>query len=75
MSLRLYRPTPGGLEPGQPEGGDWRGRLRSRRWRAAKLSNPEAVPVGPWSAVLVFGLLSILTLVALVIGYGTGFWA
>jgi hypothetical protein len=74
MSLRLYRPRPGGLEPAQPEGGDWRDRLRSRRWRAAKLANPEAVPVAGWSAILVFGSLAIVTLVLLVIGYGTGFW-
>ncbi len=74
MSLRLYRPSPGGLEPGQPEPGDWRSRLRSRRWRSARLSNPEAVPVGPWSAILVFGGLAIATVVLLVIGYGSGFW-
>jgi len=74
VSLRLYRPTPGGLEPGQPPSGDWRARLRSRRWGAPRIANPEAVPVAGWSAVLVFGGLAILTLVALVIGYGTGFW-
>ncbi|MBA2255107.1 MAG: hypothetical protein H0W07_08345 [Chloroflexi bacterium] len=74
MSLKLYRPVPGGLEPGPVEQKDWRGRLRSRRWRAAPLENPEGQPVGPLGGVLFFGALALLTLIVLLIGYGTGFW-
>ena len=43
MTMKLYRPTPdGGLEPAPVEAKDHRRRLRSRRWDAAELANPEA---------------------------------
>lgn len=74
MSLKLYRPAPGGLEPSPVERGNWRQRLRSKRWRAAPLANPEAQAVGPSSAILVFGTLAAITFVLLLLGYGSGFW-
>lgn len=74
MSLKLYRPSPTGLEPAPVEERNWRRRLRSRRWRAAPLANPEAPATsGPAVALLFMGLL-ILTFVMLLLGYGTGFW-
>ena len=74
MSLKLYRPVPGGLEPSPEEDTNWRGRLRSRRWRPAALSNPESAPVGALGGVLFFASLALLTLIVLLVGYGTGFW-
>ncbi|HET7677343.1 MAG TPA: hypothetical protein VFK38_05780 [Candidatus Limnocylindrales bacterium] len=75
MSLKLYRPGPAGLEPAPTEHGDWRARLRSRRWRPARLANTEAVAVRGASAVLVFGGLALATFVLLFLGYLSGFWA
>lgn len=50
--------------------GDYRERLRSRRWNAAPLENPEAEKTDPRIAILAIVLLSVLTLVVLVVGYG-----
>lgn len=75
MSLKLYRPVPGGLEPSPEAEGNWRRRLRSRRWRAARLDNPEATEASPYGAVFLFGGLAIATFVVLVLGYGIGLWA
>ena len=72
--LKLYRPVPGGLEPSPVEQKNWRGRLRSRRWAPAALENPEARPVGPLGGILFFGGLALLTLIVLLVGYGTRFW-
>jgi hypothetical protein len=74
MSLKLYRPVPGGLEPSPVEDRDWRRRLRSPRWSAAPLANPEAQEASPLGAVLLFGGLAAVTFVLLVLGYATGFW-
>ena len=74
MTLKLHRPGPQGLEQAPVEEANWRRQLRSRRWRAAKLENPEREPVRPWAAVLAFAALLVLTFVALVGGYGSGFW-
>ncbi len=74
MSLKLYRPVPGGLKPRPPDDKNWRRQLRSRRWRAAPLENPEGKPLGPLAGVLFFGGLAALTFILLVLGYGTGFW-
>jgi hypothetical protein len=74
MSLKLYRPVPGGLEPAPVEQENWRGKLRSRRWRAAALENPEGQAVRARGGVLVFGVLALLTFVLLVLGYSTGVW-
>ena len=74
MSLKLYRPVPGGMKPNPVETKNWRGRLRSRRWGAPPLANPEARPVRPVWGVVFFGALAVLTFVVLVLGYGSGFW-
>lgn len=74
MSLKLYRPVTSGLEPSPVEEKSWRHRLRSSRWNAAPLENPEGREAGPLGAILLFGGLAALTFVLLVIGYGIGFW-
>jgi hypothetical protein len=74
VSLKLYRPTQGGLEPVNVERRDWRGQLRARRWNVAPLENPEADPIGAFGAVAFFVGLAVLTFVLLLIGYGIGFW-
>jgi hypothetical protein len=74
MSLKLYRPTPDGLEPNPVELRTWRSRLVSRRWRAAPLENTELQPTSNRVAVLFWVGLAALTFVMLVVGYGIGFW-
>jgi len=74
MSLKLYRPTPDGLEPNPVEQRTWRSRLVSRRWRPAALDNAEAAPTSTRMAVILWVGLAALTFVILVVGYGTGFW-
>ena len=74
MSLKLYRPRPGGLEPRPVEDRNWRGRLRSRRWRLPPLENSEKPATSPLMGVLFFAGLAALTFVLLLLGYGTGFW-
>jgi hypothetical protein len=75
MSLKLYRPVKGGMEPSPVENTDWRRRLRSPRWAAARLANPEAREATPLGAVLIFGGLAAATFVLLVLGYASGFWS
>jgi hypothetical protein len=48
--------------------------LQSRRWNAAPLKNPEAQKTDPRIAVAGIVLLSAITLVVIVLGYGSGFW-
>jgi len=74
MSLKLYRPTPDGLEPSPVEQRTWRSRLVSRRWKPAELSNPELAPTSTRMAVVFWVVLAVVTFVVLVVGYGTGFW-
>lgn len=74
MSLKLYRPTPDGLQPNPVELRTWRSRLVSRRWRAAKLENPELQPTSNRLAVLFWLTLAALTFVLILVGYGVGFW-
>jgi hypothetical protein len=74
LSLKLYRPVPGGVEPGPVQEKDWRRRLRSRRWKAAPLENPEVGRIGPLGGILFFGALALLTLVVLLAGYGLRVW-
>ncbi|HXQ95917.1 MAG TPA: hypothetical protein VN800_03245 [Candidatus Acidoferrales bacterium] len=74
MSLKLYRPGPGGLEPSTAVNQDYRTRLRSRRWRLPPLRNPDAQPVTAAAAVALLGGLAALTFVVLLVGYGVGFW-
>ena len=71
----LYRSGPdGGLEAVERDGGDYRDGLRSRRWGAAPLENPEAEKTDPRIAVALIVGISAFTLIVLVIGYGSGFW-
>jgi hypothetical protein len=74
LSLKLYRPTPRGLEPNPVEQRTWRSRLVSRRWKPAQLANTEMEPTSNRMAVLFWVVLAVITFTALVIGYGTGFW-
>ena len=70
----LYRPDgEGGLDVA-PRQGDYREGLRSRRWNAAPLENPEAQKTDGRIVVGIIILLSIVTFVVLVVGYGAGVW-
>ena len=83
MSLQLHRPDgKGGLEPRVVVERDWRRQLRSSRWGAAlengrlpELKNPEMNPTSVGRSVALWVGLAVLTFVALVVGYGTGFWS
>lgn len=71
----LYRPDgQGGIEAAPPERVDYREQLRSRRWNAAPLENPEVEKTDPRIAVGAILLMAALTLVVLVVGYGVGIW-
>jgi hypothetical protein len=75
MTMKLYRPTPdGGLEPAPVEAKDHRRRLRSRRWDAAELANPEANVSNPWIAVAFIAALLVLTFVVIVGGTALDLW-
>jgi hypothetical protein len=75
MTMKLYRPTPdGGLEPAPVEAKDHRRRLRSRRWNAAELANPEADTTDPRIAVAFILGLAALTFLMLVGGAAIGLW-
>jgi hypothetical protein len=74
MSLKLYRPTPDGLEPNPVELRTWRSRLRSRRWKPAALDNPDVRPTSNRIGVLFWIGLAALTFIILVAGYGLGVW-
>ncbi len=75
MSLQLHRPRGGALEPSRVESRNWRRSLRSRRWNAPPLENPDAPTTSSKVALLFFVSLAALTFAILVAGYGTGFWA
>jgi len=72
--LRMYRPTPAGLEPNPVELRSWRSGLRSRRWKPAALANPELSETSTGMAIAFWLVLAGVTFVALLIGYGTGVW-
>jgi hypothetical protein len=75
MTLQHYRPgQDGSLEPARDVPEDYRAQLRSRRWDAAPLENPEVETTNPWIAVLAITIISVITFVVLVLGYGSGFW-
>jgi len=63
------RPQPAAQEPG-----DYRDELRSRRWNAAPLRNPEVQKTDPRLAILAIVILSAVTFIVLVAGYASGFW-
>ena len=72
----MYRPAPeGGLEAAPSEEADYREGLRSRRWNAAPLENPEVEKTDPRIAVAAIVGLAVITLLVLVIGYGAGIWS
>ncbi len=78
MTLQLHRPDGrGGLVPTPPAPGqreDWRKGLLSRRWRVARLRNPEMNPISAPVAVAFWLVLAGLTFGLLVWGYGSHFW-
>jgi hypothetical protein len=74
MSLKLYRPSPDGLEPNPVELRTWRSRLRSRRWNPAPLSNPEIKPTSSRLAVLFWLVLAAATFFIVLGGYGLRIW-
>lgn len=68
---QMARPAAtGGLERSSSPSADYRDDLRSRRWNAAPLENPEVEKTDPRVAVLAIVAMSVVTLVVLVIGYG-----
>ena len=74
MSLKLYRPTPNGLEPNPVEHRTWRSGLRSRRWKPAPLANTTLEPTSSRVGVLFWISLAVLTFVIIVVGYGLNVW-
>jgi hypothetical protein len=73
----VYRPAVVG-RPQTParQAGDYRDGLRSRRWNAAPLQNPEVEKTDPRIAVLVIVLMGAITLGVLIVGYGVlGLWS
>ena len=76
VDTTMYRPAgDSGLETTAKPSADYRDDLRSRRWNAAPLENPEVDKTDPRIAVAGIVILSAITLVVLVVGYGTGFWS
>ena len=72
----LYRASAeGGSEVTSDEPADYRDGLRSRRWDAAPLENPEVEKTDPRIAVATIVILGAITLLLLVAGYGSGFWS
>jgi hypothetical protein len=78
MTLQLHRPDGrGGLAPSPPptgQGEDWRKDLHARRWRVARLGNPEMNPTSTLVAAAFWLVLAGLTFGLLVWGYGSHFW-
>ena len=72
----MYRPSAeGGLEAGAPESDDYRDQLRSRRWDAAPLENPEVEKTDPRIAVVALIVMAAVTFAIIVVGYGVGLWS
>ena len=72
----MYRPgAEGGLEAGAPESDDYRDQLRSRRWDAAPLENPEVEKTDPRITVVALVLMAAVTFIIIVVGYGVGLWS
>ena len=79
MTLHLHRPDGrGALVPTPPPGRsrheDWRRGLRSARWHAAPLRNPEMNPTSTFAAVAFWVVLAGITFALLLWGLGSGFW-
>jgi hypothetical protein len=72
----LHRPaTEGGLEASPAGERDYRDELRSRRWNAAPLRNPEVEKTDPRIAVAFIVGLAAITFAIIVLGYASGFWS
>jgi hypothetical protein len=76
MTLKLHRPDEhGAIVAHTPDkAADWRTTLRSPRWSAAPLNNPEMNPTSRPASALFWVVLAALTFGVLVIGYSVGFW-
>jgi hypothetical protein len=76
MTLKLHRPDERGvITSHEPERrADWRTTLRSPRWNAAPLKNPEMNPTGRSASVVYWLVLGVITFGILMLGYGSGFW-
>lgn len=75
MTLQLHRPDgQGGIEAAPPPA-DFRTELRSPRWNAARLANPEMNPTSRVRSALLWLVLAAATFVILLAGYGSGFWS
>ena len=83
MTVQPYRPDgKGGLEPRTTSDQNWRNELRSPRWGAAlpggrlpALKNPEMNPTSSLRSILFWLGLAAITFLAVLVGYGTGFWS
>jgi hypothetical protein len=67
-------PDADGALASQGATGDYREQLRSRRWDAAPLRNPEVQKSDPRYALAALVIISAVTLLVLVLGYASGFW-
>ena len=79
MTLQFHRPDGTGAliptpPPGRGRANDWRKGLRSYRWRVAPLRNSEMNPTSTMAAVAFWVVLASLTMVLLLLGYGSHFW-
>lgn len=75
MTLKLHRPdADGNLSPSPATAADYRNQLRSRRWDAARLEQNEVDLPDKRLAALGIAILSGITFVILIIGYGLGHW-
>lgn len=69
------RNAEGGLEAVPESDSDYRATLRSRRWNAAPLANPEAEKTDPRIAVALIVGVALASMVILIVGYGVGLWS
>ena len=67
-------PHPPVTESTEERSGDYRDELRSRRWDAAPLANPEVEKTDPRIALAFIVALLALTFVVIVVGYTIGLW-
>ena len=74
MSLKLYRPSPDGLEPSPVEQRTWRSRLRLAPLEASTTVEPELQPTSSRLAVFFWIFLATATFFILLIGYGLNIW-
>ena len=76
VKTTMYRPAAGGgLEVADPERQDYREELRSRRWDAAPLENPEVEKTDPRIAMGALIMLAVVTFAIIAAGYVVGLWS